>query len=78
MESSNMQKTFRTEYLPDPWLEQYEDEEPGYIRSIRGDLSNCYIKEMVQVPLYRYTITNSVRKLTHVGFRTAYVWTQIQ
>ena len=70
---------FRTDYLPDPWLAQYENEPPGYIRAVRGDLTNCYIKEQKYKPIYSITFDIYGRKIkTITGQTFIYVWTKVE
>lgn len=64
--------TFHTEYLPDIWLKAYEDEPPGYLRAVKGDLDCVYIKELTSMPIWA-----PGRPPVEVGRRLAYVWVRV-
>ncbi len=67
---------YQAECIPDPWLVQFELDPPGHIRAVRGNLSTCYVKERVEVPLHRRDMqADGTCVLVRTGTRTAYVWT---
>jgi len=71
--------TIRSQYaadsIPDPWLLQFENEPPGYIHAVKGDLTICYIKRKVSLPVINRSVEGV---LVQTGTRTAYIWEQIQ
>jgi hypothetical protein len=68
---------YATDFLPDPWLAQFESEPPGFIRAVRGDMSNCYIKELVSK--YVTTVENGPNgPLYTERVRNVYVWTCVK
>lgn len=70
---------YAVEYVPDTWLLDYEAEAPGYIRAVRGQLNNCYIKEQVTVSVWAMqTNADGTRSKTKTGYRTAYVWVRVE
>jgi len=75
--AKNPRPKYATDFLPDPWLASYEAEPPGYIRAVRGDLSNCYIKEQVSKPVWGMRPGKYGPERVVTGHKQVYVWTKM-
>lgn len=70
---------YATDFLPDPWLAQFENEPPGYIKAIPcgknkiGNLDNLYIKEAVSKTVTKIE-EGPVGPVSKEITRTIYVW----
>ena len=71
------QSQYATWHLPHPWLAQFEDEPPGYIHPIDGDLDRCYVKELVEKPVYKMVETPDGLIRKQVGTKLVYAWVHV-
>ena len=72
------QSQFKTEFLPDPSLAQFENEAPGYIRSVGSSLNRLFVKEQVAIPIYqKHYRLDGTGYYKQTGTRIAYVWREL-
>ena len=72
----NPRPRYAADFLPDPRLLKFEDEPPGYIHAVGGDLTKCYVKVVVSKTVDVWVEDPSgpvCRPVVH----TLYVWKRV-